>query len=87
MSPTTASIISALIGGLCVAVPNVIATLSANKKSNILVEYKINELTNKVEKHNQVVERVYELEKQNSVQDEEIKVANHRIDDLEAKVS
>lgn len=82
----TEPIIIALISGLCVAVPSIITTLSANKKSNALVEYKINELTKKVERHNQVIERVYELEKENSVQNEEIKVANHRINDLENRV-
>ena len=44
------------------------------------------QLEKKVEKHNQVVERVYHLEQKNAVQDEEIKVANHRISDLEGKV-
>ena len=56
--------------------------LVANKLSN----YRIEQLEKKVEKHNQVVERVYKLEQANAVQDEEIKVANHRIDDLESEV-
>ena len=53
--------------------------LTANKLTN----YRIEQLEKKVEKHNQVVERVYILEKQEAVFEEEIKVANHRIDDLE----
>lgn len=53
--------------------------LTANKMTN----YRIQQLEQKVEKHNQVIERVYELEKHEAVVDEEIKVANHRIDDLE----
>ena len=40
------------------------------------MEYKLEELTKKVEKHNSVVERTYILE-------EKMKVANHRIEDLE----
>ncbi len=51
--------------------------------SNKLTNYRIAELEKKVEKHNQVVERVYILEKDKAVFEEEIKVANHRIDDLE----
>lgn len=51
--------------------------------SNKLVNYRIQELEKKVEKHNKVIERVYELERHEAVVDEEIKVANHRIDDLE----
>ena len=53
--------------------------LTANKLTN----YRIQQLEAKVEKHNQVIERVYNLEKHDAVMDEEIKVANHRIDDLE----
>lgn len=51
--------------------------------ANKLVNYRLQELEKKVEKHNRVVERVYELERHEAVVDEEIKVANHRIDDLE----
>lgn len=51
--------------------------------SNKLTNYRIAELEKKVEKHNKVVERVYILEKDKAVIEEEIKVANHRIDDLE----
>lgn len=53
--------------------------LTANKLTN----YRIEQLEKKVEKHNRVVERVYILEKNDAVREEEIKVANHRIDDLE----
>lgn len=44
---------------------------------------KIDELSRRVEKHNNVVERVYKLEQETAVQTEQIKIANHRIDDLE----
>lgn len=79
-------IISSLIGGLCVAIPNVIAIISSNKKNNALIQYRIDELAKKVEKHNQVVDRVYKLEQKDAVTEETLKVANHRIDDLEKKV-
>ena len=48
-----------------------------------LTNYRIEQLEKKVDKHNNLVERVYLLEQANSIQDEKIKVANHRIDDLE----
>lgn len=51
--------------------------------ANRLTNYRIQQLEEKVEKHNKVIERVYNLEKHDAVMDEEIKVANHRIDDLE----
>ena len=53
--------------------------LTANKLTN----YRIEQLEKKVAAHNNVIERVYNLEKHDAVLDEEIKVANHRIDDLE----
>lgn len=53
--------------------------LTANKLTN----YRIEQLEQKVEKHNKVIERVYNLEKHEAVFDEGLKVANHRIDDLE----
>lgn len=53
--------------------------LTANKLTN----YRIEQLEKKVEKHNQVVDRVYILEKQEAVFAEDMKVVNHRIEDLE----
>lgn len=48
-----------------------------------LMGYRIEQLEKKVEKHNNVIERVYKLEESEAVQNEKIAVANHRIDDLE----
>lgn len=48
-----------------------------------LTNYRIEQLEKRVEKHNNVIERVYNLEKNEAVINEEIKVANHRINDLE----
>ena len=48
-----------------------------------LSNYRIEQLEKKVDKHNNVVERVYILEKHEEVVEEKIKSANHRIDDLE----
>ena len=45
----------------------------------------ITTLSNRVEKHNNVVERVYKLEETDKLLDEKISVANHRIADLEQK--
>ena len=58
-------------------------SLSGILTANKLTNYRIQQLEEKVEKHNKVIERVYNLEKHDAVMDEEIKVANHRIDDLE----
>lgn len=39
----------------------------ANRKSSALIAYRLEQLEEKVNKHNQVVERTYELEKQEEV--------------------
>ena len=54
-----------------------------NDKTVALIDYKLDELTKRVDKHNNVVERTYKLEELTALQEEKIKVANHRIDDLE----
>lgn len=69
----------ALLGFLGTLAGSLLGILAANK----LVNYRLQQLELKVEKHNNVIERVYLLERHEAVVDEEIKVANHRIDDLE----
>ena len=64
-------------------VGTIIGSLLGILASNKLVVYRIEQLEKKVEKHNSVIERVYLLEKDDAVIKEDIKVANHRIDDLE----
>ena len=51
-----------------------------------LTNYRIEQLEKKQDKHNEVIERVYHLEQHDAVVNEEIKVANHRIEDLEREV-
>ena len=38
-----------------------------------------------MDKHNELIERVYRLEQHTVLTDEQIRVANHRIEDLEHK--
>ena len=63
---------------------SLVGTLAGSYGGMKLTSYRIEQLEKKVEKHNNVVERVYILEKHEAVMGEEIKVANHRIEDLEA---
>lgn len=51
----------------------------------MIVENNLNLYSQKVDKHNNVIERVYHLEDTDKLLDERIKVANHRIEDLEKK--
>ena len=52
--------------------------------SSKLTQYRLEQLEHKVEVHNGVIDRVYKLEERTELQEEKIKVANHRIDDLES---
>ena len=72
-------ILVALISFAGTVLGSLFGIIAANKLSN----YRIEQLEKKVEKHNNLIERVYELEKKEAVLDEEIAVANHRIKDLE----
>ena len=51
--------------------------------SSKLTIYRIEQLEKKVDKHNSVMERTYKLEQCQELWDEKLKVANHRIEDLE----
>ncbi len=73
-----------------VALLSLLGTLAgsyfARRKSTALIAYRLEQLEEKVNKHNQVVERTFRLEDNDKLMEEKIKVANHRIEDLEHKV-
>lgn len=73
------TIIVALLSLAGTLIGSLFGILAANK----LVVYRIEQLEKKVEKHNNVLERVYVLEKDDAVIKEDLKVVNHRIEDLE----
>lgn len=61
------------------------AAAKKHEETITLIDYKLDELTKRVDKHNNVIERTYHLEEQQAVTDEKLRVANHRIEDLEKK--
>lgn len=72
MSNAIISLISAVIGG---GIP-LVGLLIANSKATAVMEEKIAELTREVRAHNNFAQRI-------PVVEEQIKVINHRIGDLE----
>lgn len=72
-----------IIVGILSLIGTLVGSIAGIMTANKLVVYRIEQLEKKVEKHNNVVERVFAIEKHEAVMEEEIKVANHRIDDLE----
>lgn len=53
--------------------------------ANKLTNFRLEQLEQRVNKHNNLIERTYKLEEDIKLHEEKIKVANHRIDDLEEK--
>ncbi len=76
MSDTLMISLLSLIGTLA-------GTFGGILTSNKLTGYRIQKLEEQVAKHNNLVERVFRLEDTDKLLEEKIKVANHRIDDLE----
>lgn len=66
-------IIIAVISGVCVAIPSIIATISSNRRSNNLVIYRIDELDKKVHEHNNLIDRMYEAEKRIALLEDDVK--------------
>lgn len=71
-----AAALIALVGSLA-------GTYFANRKASALIAYRLEQLERRVQEHNQIVDRTYKLEERTELQEEKIKVANHRIEDLE----
>lgn len=90
MQTILAAAVSALITG---AVTLAVSIINANANHTKLMQelkardelqlYRIEQLEKKQDRHNQVIERTFRLEEHASIVDEKLKVANHRIDDLE----
>ena len=69
-----------IIVALLSLVGTILGTFGGILTASKLTNYRIEQLEKKVEKHNHVIERVYELEKQEAVIDEEIKNISHQIE-------
>ena len=68
------SIIAAILSG----VVTLIGVLIANSRSNAVMEYKIEELTREVRKHNGFAEKIPVIQR-------DIQVLKHRLSDIEAR--
>lgn len=74
----TETMFIALLSLLGTLVGSLTGILTANKLTN----YRIEQLEKKVDKHNSVIERVYDLEKRDAVIEEEIENTKQKIDDM-----
>ena len=76
-----------IVSALIALIGTIIGSFGGIIISSKLSNYRIEQLEKKVEKHNNLVERVYLLEQRDAVFDEELKVANNIIADLKDKIN
>lgn len=74
MAPSLITAISTIIGALISGVVSLFVSSKQYDKSVALIEYRINELEDKMDKHNNLVERVAIIER-------DVKTAFNRIDE------
>lgn len=77
------NILSSLISGITAIVVCVVTQIIQNGKTRALIDFRMQIIENKQDKFNNVIERTYKLEEVTAIHEEKIKVANHRIEDLE----
>lgn len=75
---------------ICVAIVSLITTcivagiyIGKLEGFKEFINYRFDQQDKKLEKHNNFITRVYDLEKKEAVLEEQVEVANHRIADLE----
>ena len=74
--------------GVCITNSKSNQKMQSNMETHqAVLDERLKDLTRQVEKHNSVIERTYEAEKQIDVLKEKQRVANHRIDYLENKLN
>lgn len=85
MDSSLAGILTALVSGLCVAIPTIVATVTSNKAHDKVIDERmrfmteqIKDLSLKVEKHNEFNDRLIIVE-------QSVKSAHKRLDDLKSK--
>lgn len=71
-----------IVGGLAF-LGTLAGAYMANKKQTAIWAYRLQELEKKVDKHNQVIERTYALEKEMDVVKVKLKETDRRVGDLE----
>lgn len=80
------AILSAAVTLIVCLINNHYQRMEVEKKHSetvALIEYRLNELSERVNRHNNLIERTFELEKQAGLAEAEFKRVNHRISNLE----
>ena len=75
------AIIVSLIGLAGSAIGSILGVLASAR----LTSYRLEQLEKKVQAHNNLIERMYQVEERTELQEEKIKAANRRIENLERR--
>ena len=73
------AVLVALIGLAGSGMGSVLGVLVSSR----LTQYRLEQLEKKVDAHNNLIERTYKLEERTELQEEKLRVVNHRLSDLE----
>ena len=86
IDPTIGAIIVALVSGLCVAIPTIVATITSNKAHDQVVDEKMKNMTEQVKDIDVKIDRyassVDILKERLVVVEQSTKSAHHRLDDF-----
>lgn len=90
MDAVWGGIITALISGICVAVPTIIATITSNKAHDQVVDERMKYMTDQIKEVETKIDRyasnVDEIKERLIVVEQSAKSAHHRIDDIASQL-
>ena len=90
MDAVWGGIITALISGICVAVPTIIATITSNKAHDQVVDERMKYMTDQIKEVETKIDRyasnVDEIKERLIVVEQSAKSAHHRIDDITSQL-
>ena len=88
---TIGAIIVALISGICVAVPTIVATVSSNKAHDAVVDEKMKNMSEQISHVDSKIDRFStnqeEIKERLVVVEQSAKSAHHRIDDVVSQLN
>lgn len=87
---TIGTIIAALISGLCVAVPTIVATISSNKAHDQVVDEKMKNMSEQISHVDTKIDKFSsnqdKIKERLVIVEQSTKSAHHRIDDITAQL-
>ena len=78
---------STVIVAVLALIGTLVGSFASNSRTQALIEYRLKMLEAKVDKHNQVIERTYQLEKNEAVFQEQLADLEEHVSDLQRRAS